>query len=178
MPICVPEDLTDHEVQLCTYRKGGISAIGILLPGYTTVDFSDAVEVQADITADLIKIVKTIKADLPAPTAVEGENVVACGSDTIVDGYDYVLNIKDFNVTGLNDTFYKILNNTKTAGIILYFCEEDEIRVVTTGVTFNAALVLPASNKEKQYYQITAKWSASVGDEFPTLLDAPAGIFV
>jgi hypothetical protein len=174
---CSFEELDEHEANNCLYRKGGISAYGVLKADHGITDFSNLTQVQDAITAGTLKVVKKIKANMPEPAAVEGENPTACGSDTIVDGYDYSFQVKDFNVNSNNDEFYRQLNQSSYSGLILFFCEEDEIRVIERNVTFNARPVFPESNKEKQHYMIDAKWSQSVQEEFPVLDDAPEGIF-
>jgi hypothetical protein len=176
--ICSFEDLDDHEKNDCYYPKGGIGALGILKTGHEITDFSSQAQLQAAIDAGTLKIIKNIKAELPEPSPVEGENPLACGAETIVDGFDYTVEATDFNVNNVNDEFYRKLNLSQFAGLILYLCEEEQLRVVENGVNFNSRLVIPRSNKEKQNYLVTAKWSQSVADEFPVLHEAPEGIFV
>jgi hypothetical protein len=176
--ICSFEDLDDHEKNDCYYPKGGIGALGILKSGHGITDFANATQLQDAIDDGKLKIIKNIKAELPEPSPVEGENPLACGSETIVDGFDYTVEATDFNVNNVNDEFYRKLNLSQFAGLILYMCEEEQLRVVESGVNFNARLVIPRSNKEKQNYLVTAKWSQSVADEFPVLHEAPEGIFV
>jgi hypothetical protein len=176
--ICTVEDLDDHELLSCGYRKGGILAIGVLKADHGITDFEDAVETQAAITAGTLKIIKGIKGIYPAPSPIEGENPRACGSETILDGFDNTVTWKDFNVSALNDVFYAQLNRSAFTGLIIYYCQEQEIRVIEKEVTFVALTPeSPESNKEKQMYNVTAKWSTSVNDEFPVLYDAPAGIY-
>jgi len=176
--ICSFEDLDDHEKNDCYYQKGGIGALGILKTGHDITDFANGTQLQAAIDAGTLKIIKNIKAELPEPSPVEGENPLACGAETIVDGFDYTLETTDFNVNAVNDEFYRKLNLSQFAGLIFYMCEEEMLRVVETGVNFNSRLVIPKSNKEKQNYLVTAKWSQSVADSFPVLHEAPEGIFV
>lgn len=171
------EDLPDHQYNECNYPKGGISGIGVLLSGHGITDFSSAAEWQTAINNGLAKIIKKIKAELPEPSPVEGENVVACGSETILDGFDYEFTIQDYNVNSTNDLFYSALNKVKSGGITFYMCEEDMVRTVERQVTFVSRLFIPRSNKEKQHYLITAKWSQPVDTDFPALSLAPDGIF-
>jgi hypothetical protein len=174
---CTAEELDDHEANDCYYPKGGISAAAILKEGNGIINFADATQTQAAITAGKYKVIKPIKAELPAPSAVEGENPSACGAETIVDGFDYEVTWKDFNVNASNDEMYRQANLSQFSGIVLYMCEEEQIRVVERGVNIVASLIIPASNKEKQYYQVSVKWSQSVQDSLPVLNEAPAGIF-
>jgi hypothetical protein len=177
MSYCSFEDLSDHEKNECLYPKGGISAAAILLNGHGITDFSNATQTQDAIAAGKYKIITPIKAELPEPSPVEGENPSACGSETIVDGFDFTIEITDFNVNKTNDEFYRQLNLAKVGGLVVYMCEEDQIRVVERAVTFVARPVIPRSNKEKQSYLITAKWSQAVEDAFPELFEAPVGVF-
>lgn len=177
--ICTIEDLDAHEVLFCGYRKGGISAVGVLKADHGITDFEDETDTQAAIDAGTLVIIKGIKGIWPPPSPIEGENTTACGSETILDGFDHTLTWKDFNVTNNNDLFYAQLNRSAFTGLIFYFCQEEEIRVVEKSVTFVALTPeSPESNKEKQLYNVTAKWSSSVNDEFPPLHDAPAGKYV
>jgi hypothetical protein len=182
MPVCNFEDLSDHESLNCNYPKGGISAIAVIKAAAVGIDWTDTVALDAAILAGDIKIVKPIKAELPEPSLVEGENVTACGAETILDGFDYTLPYKDFNVDTFasgtaNDTFYLKLNNSSFSGIAMYMCDTNELRIVDKGVNFSASLVIPSSNKEKQYYNVVAKWSSSVNDPFPAVSDVATGYF-
>lgn len=174
---CSFEELDDHEANNCQYPKGGISALGVLKTGHGITDFANATQVNAAIADGKLKIISNIKAELPEPSPVEGENPVACGAETIVDGFDYTVEAKDFNVNSSNDEFHRQLNQSQFAGLILYMCEEEEVRVIERGVNFVSRLVIPLSNKEKQYYAVTAKWSQSVQTDFPVLYTAPEGVF-
>lgn len=175
--LCTSEDLDDHEANECYYPKGGISAAALLKTGHAITDFANATQTNAAIAAGKYKIITPIKAELPAASPVEGENPTACGSDTIVDGFDYQVTWKDFNVNAANDEMYRQANLSQFPGLVLYMCEEEQIRVLERGVNLVATLIIPASNKEKQYYQVTAKWSQSVQESFPVLHEAPVGVF-
>lgn len=176
--LCTEEDLDDHELINCGFRKGGILAVGVFKKNHSVTDFSDAAENQAAIDAGNLKIIKGIKGAFPAPSPIEGENPRACGSDTILDGFDNTFTWKDFNVSALNDLFYAQLNRSAFSTLSFYYCQDNEIRVVEKSVTF-VALTPEAteSNKEKQFYSVTAKWTTSTEDEFPTLYNAPEGIY-
>ncbi len=174
---CTAEELSDHEKNDCYYPKGGISDVGILKTGSGITDYSNATQYETAITAGTLKLITGIKAELPEPSVVEGENPLACGSETIVDGNDYTLEVKDFNVNATNDEFYRLANISQFPGLIFNMCSEDQVRVVEAKISTNARLVIPISNKENQHYLVTFKWSQSVQEAFPVLYDAPAGIF-
>jgi hypothetical protein len=175
--LCSVEDLDDFEKNDCYYPKGGIGAVGILKADHGITNFADGTQLQTAIDAGNLKIIKNIKAELPAPSPIEGENPLACGSETIVDGFEYTATWTDFNVNVVNDESYRKLNISQFSGLILWLCQEDQLRVVEKGVSFVGSLVIPKSNKEKQSYPVIAKWSQAVADEFPVLYEAPAGIF-
>lgn len=170
-------DLPGHEQVECgDFPKGGIASLGILECDHTITDFSNATQVQAAIDAGDLKLIEPVRAILPESTEVEGVNPNACGSETILDGFDFTLTWQDFNVTSNNDSVYEALNLRQNY-LIWFECETDMIRVVDfSPVSFVSKLTTPESNKEKQFYAVTAKWS-SAPNEFPQLFDAPPGIF-
>jgi hypothetical protein len=174
---CTFEELGAYEENLCYYPKGGASIAGILKAGHGITDFSDEVQVQAAIDAGNLVLMTNIKGALPEPAAVEGENPVACGSENIVDGFDYTYEIINMNVNETNDLFIAQLNQSAFSGLLWFLCEQEKLRVVQQKVTFNARLVEDVSNKIKDRYLITAKWYQSVQDPIPVLYDVPAGIF-
>lgn len=170
-------ELPDHVQQTCNqYRKGGMSAIAVLNEDAAIADYTSATDWQDAIDAGDVKIIKKIKATWPAASPVEGENPVPCGADTILDGMDESLTWKDFNVNGANDIFYAELNLKQNARIAIFFCQENEIRVVESAVTFAALFTAPETSREKQMYSATAKWFNTAG-EYNSLFAAPAGIF-
>jgi hypothetical protein len=169
-------DLPYHEkVQCGNYKKGSIDAIGILNCGHEITDFSLAAQYTSAITAGDLRIIKGIKGELPDPSPVEGENTVGSEAN-ILDGFDNVLNWLDFNVNSANDDFYEKLNQ-RSAYVILFNKEENEVRVIERKTRFTA---LPANNPqsptEKQRYSVVAKWKSNV-DQFPVAYTAPADIF-
>jgi hypothetical protein len=170
-------ELPEHEkVQCGAYKKGGILAVGVLECDHSIANFSNASQTYAAITSGKLTLIQGVKAEYPDPSPIEGESPIACGATTVLDGFDHVLNIQDYNVTSANDSFFEALNK-RTTYIVWYYCQEEEIRVVEKKVTW---VCLPASsplsNKEKQKYTVTAKWSSGV-DEFPVLYTAPSGIY-
>lgn len=170
-------ELPEHEkVQCGAHRKGGISAIGVLECNHTITDFTSASQAYANILAGKLTIIAGIKGEFAAASPIEGENPEACGATTILDGFDYVFNFKDFHVTSSNDSFYEALNK-RSSYVVFFYCQDDEIRVVERKVVWSILPpISPESNKEKQMYTGTIKWSSDV-DEFPTLYTAPDAIY-
>lgn len=176
--ICSFEELDPHEKISCGYKKGGISAVAVLKKGHGITDYSNTTQVQAAINAGKFVIVDGIKGIVPEAAPIEGENPVACGAETILDGFNITTTWKDFNVSNNNNEFYRQLNNSAFEGLVLFYCQQNEIEVVEKKVTFAALpATSPESNKEKRFYNITAKYTKAVGDAFNSIYDAPEGIF-
>lgn len=175
---CTFEELGAYEENLCYFPKGGASVAFVLKEGHGITDFSNATQVNAAIAAGDMVLMTKVKGSLPEPAAVEGENPVACGSETIVDGYDYTYEIINMNVNGTNDLFMADLNKSQFSGLGWYLCDQLAVRVVQQTVSFNARLVQDVSNKIKDRYLITAKWYQAVNAPLPVLYDAPVGVFV
>lgn len=173
MPTCQYNcvDLPDHELIDCgQYLKGGIETFGVLECDHSIADFTSASEINSAIASGELTLVKGIKGVFPDPSPVEGENPLACGATNILDGFDLELQIKDFNVRAENDTFYEKLNQ-RSSFLLWYECESEKLKVVERIVTWAMRPAnVPESNKEKQLYLGTVKWSANV-DEFPTMFD-------
>ncbi len=170
-------DLPDHEQIDCgQYPKGGMLSLGVLECDHNITDFTDPAETNQAIADGELTLIKNIKGTFPEASEVDGENPLACGSETILDGFDFVVTFKDFNVRSENDTFYAALNQ-RTTFLIWFECETGKLRVVQLTVNWKAKPALvPESNKEKQHYLVTAMWSGNV-DDFPVLHNAPADIY-
>lgn len=168
--------LPEHEqIQCGEWLKGGVGAAAFLDCDHGITDWSDQTEWQSAIAAGKVKIVTPIKAHLPEPSAVEGENPNGCGAATIVDTYDRTVEIKDFNVTQGNIDFYNQLNRQKKQMVLFQGCDNDDrIYVIDRSISFNARNMIPESKGEKQVFMITGTWTSF---DMPTFFDAPTGIF-
>ena len=170
-------NLLDHVREQCARsKKGGIDAIAIFDSDSGITSYSNATQWNAAIAAETAKIIKGIKAEWLQGSAVEGENTVGCGNDTIIDGYDHTVNVFDYNVSDDNDAFWASLNSQRYY-IALRLCTEGEIVVIELPVNFFApAANVPMSNKEKQRYAVEMKFSAPA-DWYPIRATEPVGIF-
>jgi len=170
-------DLPNHAQVLCgEYLLGGINSIGILECGQTTItDFEDSTQYDTAIANGDLKLIDVVRGTLPDPSPINGVNPDACGSETILDGFDNTFEWEDYNISETNDAFYEALN-VGQRNLIFFMCQADKIRVVELPVSFMSFATVPQSNKEKQLYRATAAWSSGPGD-FPQLFDAPSGIF-
>lgn len=167
-------DLPNHEQVICgEYLKGGISSIGILECDHSITDFTSAVQATTAINNNQLTIIEPVVGEVPAPSPVEGTNPSGCGSATILDSFDRTATWNDYNVSDSNVNFYNALNRRK-AYLVLYHCNDDNITVVDQSVSFSAMRIVPNNQREKQYFQVTAKWTSL--DE-AAIYDAPAGIY-
>jgi hypothetical protein len=178
--ICSFEDLGAHEKFVCGPKFGGIPGALVLKTGHNITDFSNAAQVQAAITAGTAVLVMGIKAAIPDATAVEGEAPTSCGTETVLDGFDRTITWKDAKISNSNNEFYRQLNSQGGfSGIVLYYCSDNSVEVIEKRVNFAALPASsPESQKEKRFYNVTAKWYQDADDSFGEFFDAPEGIFV
>lgn len=169
-------DLPSHEQVSCgEFKKGGINAIAVVDCDHTITDWSDATQWQNNIDAGTIKLIGPVRAEIPAPSPVEGVNPNSCGADTILDDFDRTITWQDYNVNDTNIAFYNALNRRNAFVVAYHGCAETpEITVIESEVNFVAMRTVPQTRKEKQMFTATGKWTAF--DEAP-IYDAPAGIF-
>lgn len=169
--------LTDHErVQCGAYKRGGIDSIAIIDSDANISNYASAAAWQTAIDAENVKIIKGIKAEFPEGSKIEGENPIACGAETVLDGHDFTIVLKDFNVSAVNDEFWATANG-QSYYVAYRLCNEDEIVVIELPVTVKATqAIVPMSNKEKQYYAVTLEFSADA-NWYPARYAEPAAIF-
>lgn len=172
-PYCTTE-LGDHEQVNCDdFPLGGISEVLLLEPDHTITDFTDPVQVQAAIDANLAYLVTGISGEIPEPSPVEIDNPVACQNDSIVVNNERQVMWGDSNVTPSNIDFYNGFNGKKM-GVVLYECEEDRITVIDELISWNFGRIIPKSNGEVQVLNIVGDYRRLLE---PPIFDAPAGIF-
>lgn len=167
-------ELPEYEqVSRCDYLYGGFNAWGYLECSNTITDYSNPSEWTANINAGNAKAMGPVRASIPEASPIEGENPNSCGNDTILDGFDFTAQIKDYNVSATNVDFYNGLNR-RTGYLVLANCKTQKILVITDPVNFVATMLAPESKKEKMMFNVTAKWSSF---DMPQIFDAPPGIF-
>lgn len=171
------ENLPEYGENACEINKdAAISAIGFVKKGQTTItDYSDPVQWDAAILAGEAQIAKRLSADIPDGSPITQDNKRACGAATVQVGVDYTMTIIDPNVSAENDLFWGGING-KSYDIVVYYCREDEVRLITNG-SVSARLPQSVGNQnETQHYNVTINWRKSNSD-FGALETAPAGIF-
>jgi hypothetical protein len=153
--------LPEHERITCgAYRKGGISEIAILECDHGITDFDDEAQIIDALAAEKITMIKGIKAEFPEPTPVEGESPVGCGPATILDGFDWTVTWEDHNVSQTTIDFYNALNE-RSAGVMIYYCEDNEFQVIDKPCSFVAKHFAPMSNKANRKFVVEAKFSTA-----------------
>lgn len=166
--------LPEHEQIECGENlHGGISAIGILECDHTITDFTSASEWNTNITSGKANIARQIRGEKPEPSPVEVENPNACGFDTVLDTFDRTYEFTDDNVSAANQAYYDALNG-RTTNLAVYYCQDNDIEVISHPVTWVVRDVSPRSKKERRTYMLTAKWTAK---PMPEIFAAPSGIF-
>jgi hypothetical protein len=174
--------LPDHELILCgNYARGGISAIGILEenaygPGgtfATPADWGNNAKYATAIANGSLKIIKNIRGTVPDASPVDVDNPVGCGPTSLLAGFDWTATWMDANTTDGTITFYRALNERVT-GLVLYLCSSEEVMVIETPVNYVCLPVtVPASNKELQMLNCTAR-SSFGPDQLPQKYAAPS----
>lgn len=167
--------LGDHERVSCgNYKVGGSSAVAIVEADYTVSDWTSASDWNTDITSGKIHLIEGIKAMLPEPSAVEGENPIGAGPETLLDSFNYEITWKDFNVTTSNNDFYNALNERRFYIVVLHD-EDSEITVNTLyDCTAVVRSVTPEAVSEKRHYLVTVKFT---GKDILPIYNAPTGVF-
>lgn len=167
--------LGSHEQVVCgNYKVGGCTAFAILTEDFTISDFSSTSDWNTDISSGAVKLVEGIKAEIPEPGAVEGENPIGNGPENILDNFNWTIEVRDFNVNAANDDFYNALNERRF--YVAFFHDEDNELTVNSVYPCTAIVrpVTPMLKTEKRHYLVTIQWT---GKDFPERVTAPANIF-
>lgn len=172
---CAP--IPDHIEDNCNAGKmGGFPSFAIVDVDSTVVgDWANSTQWLAEIALGKIRVANRVKFNIPDPAPVKSDNLVACGSQQILDAFDWTLEGVDGNVSTYNDDFYTALNNNEKY-VVMWNADETEIVVINKKTSFTVTKIFPASNRERQHYKITGEW-ASDKDWFPTSYTEPTGVF-
>jgi hypothetical protein len=169
-------DLPEHEQISCgNWLKGGMGALAIIACDHTITDWSSTEEWETNIAAGKIRRIMPVRASIPEPSPVEGENPNGCGALNIIDTYDRTILWKDFNVTASNVDLYNEMNKQNSFVAGFQGCDNaDRIWVIDSPVTWNARHSIDENNRIKQMFSVTGSWTSF---DMPTFYDAPTGIF-
>jgi len=172
---CAP--LPAHIEQACNaYKKGGFPSFAVVDKDSPIVgDWSNSSLWLSQIALGKISVANRVKMNIPDPSPQKIDNPVACGSQQILDGFDWKVEGVDGNVSTLNDSYYTTLNK-KDAYLVLWNKEESEILVIDKPVTFTCFKFAPPSNLEIQMYKIEGEFSSDK-DWFYTNYTQPTGVF-
>ena len=163
------------ENQCGELRVRGIGDVFVLAQGVTFIDPTDPAEWAAKLASNDVVIIKNIKGQYANPEAENAANPRERGPEEILMKLNHTLALTDANVNASNDSFYEILNTQTFGGIGWHNPNENEIRLAYADVR---AMAMPASNidAEFQLYNCSFMWESNPND-FPTLYNAPAGVF-
>lgn len=175
--------LPDHELIPCgKFKRGAISAIGILdessfgfngLDFQTVSDWSNGAKYLQAINAGRMAIITKIRGNVPDASPNDIDNPVGCGAQSITSAYDFTISWVDANTTTNTISFYQQLNK-RIAGLVLFIPASDEVYVVETATNFVCNPVsVPASNRELQAFNCTAR-STLGPNELPMKYLAPS----
>lgn len=171
--------LPAHQQVTCNdYAVGGISSAALVECGQTTItDFANATQWTAAIANGAAIPLFDIKGEVPAASPVLVDNPLGCGAPQILIGMDNTATWTDSNVLAGNDDMYAKLNLRKYH-LVVFMCEEDQIRVSQNPVDFQAVPVtIPNNSRALQMYNVTASFFTKVGVIPFQLYSAPSGIF-
>jgi len=171
--------LPAHQQVSCNdYAVGGISSVALIECDQTTItDYANPTQWAAAILAGTAILIKDIKGEIPAASPVMVDNPIGCGAAQIVDGMDNTAVWSDANVNGGNDDLYAKLNFRKFK-LVVFMCEEDQIRVSESAADFQAVpVMIPNNSRALQMYNVTASFFTKVGEIPFQLYSAPSGIF-
>lgn len=167
-------DLPAYLQVICgEYLLGGQNFIGILECDHSITDFTSAAQLITAINNNDLTLIGPVVAEIPAASPVEGANPSGCGPATILDSFERSVTWTDYNVSNDIIEFYNALNRRKTF-LIVYHCASQMMTVIEVAVSFVAFRSSPVRDTEKQFFTVTAKWTA-LDEAF--LFDAPAGVF-
>jgi hypothetical protein len=175
--------LPDHELIPCgKFKRGAISAIGILdessfgfngLDFQTVSDWSNGAKYLQAINAGRMAIITKVRGNVPDASPNDIDNPVGCGAQSITSAYDFTISWVDANTTTNTISFYQQLNK-RIAGLVLFIPASDEVYVVETATNFVCNPVsVPASNRELQVFNCTAR-STLGPNELPMKYLAPS----
>lgn len=177
MSLCNLDNIPGYVENPCgEYLLTGIVDLAIIAKSHQFTDFEDETQWATEIAAGRVVIMKNVKADYPAPAAIEADVPSNRSKTQKVTGYNHVINIQDGNVSASNDLFSAAMNGVETF-VVTYNEETDEILVndVNT-VTWLIGQASDDTANSWQMYTGTAKWFSKPNwawKRFP----APVGVF-
>jgi hypothetical protein len=164
-----------EKIQCGNWLRGGIDGIIVFATNAVIEDYTVLANWTALISAGTAVKIENVKGTINDPSVVEGENPIGCGTDNVVDGGDYQVDIMDFNVNATNDLRYAQINGG-IYYIAIHTCE-GQLLIVEAPVTANTPQAnVPTSNKEKQRYATNYKWSGTTDFAY-IRITSPAGLF-
>ena len=172
--------LTTYLENDCGYIVPGGSNQAVLFEcNATTYDYTNAAQINADLTAHRAIKITNCSFDIPLPSAQKITSKVPCRG-SYVSTYDRTINYYNPNVSAVNDVLHNsIARGHQFGAILLYECganaaEIGQCTLIDSTVTFSGGRVLPNNTKEEQRYEFVGEWEDLNG---PSIVTTPPGIF-
>lgn len=172
---CPEDELTHQQAECGDFALGGISSIGLLKCGQTSItDFTNASQYATAIANGDLILIEPVLGQEPRATAVEAATSQSCGPETEVVNYDRELTFMDYNFSNTNQEFYD-QKNFRKYHVLWYNCGDDKVHVVdNVPVRFDVAPVIPDRDNDKAHFDGRLYWRSTVGAE---IYEAPDGVF-
>ena len=170
------EELPEYGVNACaTTVQADSDAMAVITIGQTTItDYSVAAQWLAALAANEVEIMKNIKVSMPEPSARTQANPRVQGPENILNGFNYVFNVEDANVSAANTAFYAALNG-KTRNVAARLWYESQSIVALYPFYF---IITPMYGETGNVLMYKGTVSAKLGpNETIDLVNTPAGIF-
>ena len=169
-------DLPEYGVNACaTVIQADVDAMGLLKVGQTTVtDPAIAADWLTAIAAHDADIMKNIKVSMPEPSERTQANPRVQGPENILNGFNYVFNIEDPNVSDANTAFYAALNGQFRHIAVRLYYESQSLKAFFPFYFIMKPVY--GENNNVLMYKGTASAKFAPNDTID-LFNTPAGIF-
>lgn len=175
------DPLGDHTLNDCGEELlGGGSGAVALECNHQLTDPSSAVQINAEIAAGRATLFKNVKIGLDAPSPVEVDSNIGCGSTKVVT-YDRTGTWVDGNVNAANQDLYdNLFSGRQLGGLIIHECGTEEtdtpkVTWIDASITFTGGRILPTGNNEFQRFEGAFKWRGLRSKS--SIHNKPTGIF-
>lgn len=173
--------LTTYLENDCGYNVPGGSNQAVLFEcNATTYDYTNGVQILADIAAGRAIKITRCSFDIPAPSPQKITSKVPCEGSSVIS-YDRTINYYNPNVSPVNSTLHNAMfKGHKFAAILLYECAANaadiaQCTLINDTVKFSGGRILPGNTKEEQRYEGVGEWESL---EDPSIIATPTGVFL
>lgn len=173
MPNCVDyncSELSDHLQNSCNELKiGGVDAIGLLTCDHELTDPANETQLQTEVTAGRLFILKGVKVGIPAGSPITVGPYTAGEVSTTVN-YDRTVSIIDPNYNQDNITFYDLaVNNKKFGGALCRLKDSGDLIWLDFTLTMDGSPIVPDDTNDAIRFECTLKGrSTNMGNLYET----------